>query len=487
MRLEKPQQVRLGLQRQAPANLRRHVLRAANRFFVLVTADLATFGLLREVIRVVRDRSVLGEWLAGHVQAVLPGGYMNGWQFAVALLVALVVTGNYAPGDNRRETGRLFIAVAVATALPLWTALWSRGLEPVLVQYGLTVTFVWLGLVAERLAIDGIIARVRAVGRNAADTLFVGTAEECRRVMGSAAFHAFREYRQIGFVDVGSPQAPGSLGSAQDFALVLAASGAEIVVVCGHLDDAQFQEVVDAARLGGCQLLSAPRAWNLAGVQPTLVWKDGHPVIALTSPVVRAPELFIKRVMDLVLSVVGLFVLSPAIGLLAALIKLDSPGPAFFRSERWGRGGRRIWIWKFRTMVNGAAVLLETDPSLREAYNHNVKLVADPRVTWMGKWLRRWSLDELPQLFNVLVGEMSLVGPRPKLIGEEQRYEGIFDIVLSVPPGMTGLWQVSGRNNLSYEERVALDVDYVRRCSLWLDLRILFQTVPVVLRGVGAH
>ena len=138
-------------------------------------------------------------------------------------------------------------------------------------------------------------------------------------------------------------------------------------------------------------------------------------------------------------------------------------------------------------MVDGASGLLECDPELHTAYNREVKLRSDPRVTRIGRWLRRWSLDELPQLFNVLRGDMSLVGPRPKLFGEEARYGALFPTVLAVPPGMTGLWQVSGRNNLSYDERIALDVDYVRRCSLWLDLKILVQTLPVVVRGVGAH
>jgi len=138
----------------------------------------------------------------------------------------------------------------------------------------------------------------------------------------------------------------------------------------------------------------------------------------------------------------------------------------------------------------------EIDPVCKKAvprgaakaeYDKGVKLRGDPRVTRVGRWLRRFSMDELPQLYNVLRGDMSLVGPRPKLLGEEARYGPLFGIVLGVPPGMTGLWQVSGRNNLTYEERVALDVDYVRRCSLWLDIRLLLQTFPAVLGGSGAH
>jgi lipopolysaccharide/colanic/teichoic acid biosynthesis glycosyltransferase len=138
-------------------------------------------------------------------------------------------------------------------------------------------------------------------------------------------------------------------------------------------------------------------------------------------------------------------------------------------------------------MVESAPDFLDNDPDLRTAFEHNQKLHVDPRVTRLGRLLRRSSIDELPQLINVLMGQMSLVGPRPKLIGEEDRYGPLFGVVVSVPPGMTGLWQVSGRCSLSYQARIALDVDYVRRCSLWLDLKLLIQTLPVVVQGLGAH
>jgi len=218
-----------------------------------------------------------------------------------------------------------------------------------------------------------------------------------------------------------------------------------------------------------------------------LVWRQGQPLIELNAPVVRAPALLVKRVADFVAASVGLVLVAPVFVILAGLVMLDSRGPIFYSSERWGRGGRLLRMWKFRTMVADAAALLENDPRLKAAYDEGVKLRADPRVTRVGRLLRKWSLDELPQLFNVLRGDMSFVGPRPKLFGEETKYGPLFGAVLSVPPGITGLWQVSGRNNLSYEQRVKLDMDYVRRCSLRLDLAILLRTIPVVIRGVGAH
>jgi lipopolysaccharide/colanic/teichoic acid biosynthesis glycosyltransferase len=197
--------------------------------------------------------------------------------------------------------------------------------------------------------------------------------------------------------------------------------------------------------------------------------------------------LFVKRLVDFFAAAAGLLVLSPVFALIAVLIKLDSPGPVLFASRRWGQGGKRIGIWKFRTMVDGADLLLERDPTLLAEYIKGVKLRDDPRVTRVGRFLRRWSLDELPQLVNVLTGTMSLVGPRPKLLEEEERYGPLFPVVLAVPPGLTGLWQISGRNDRSYEDRIALDIQYVQRCSLWLDMAILLQTIPVVLRGDGAH
>jgi exopolysaccharide biosynthesis polyprenyl glycosylphosphotransferase len=485
--LEKPTQVRLHLQRRAPLNLRHHTQRAVSRFLVLVVADLATFGLLRELIRAVRDSAVLGTGLAAWVRVVLPTGYLNGWQFAAALFVGLVVTGSYGPGDQRRDAARLFWACALASALPLWGMLWTQGLTRVSLQFALTTVLVWVGLFIERVTIERIKSSVRAPEQDALETLFVGQGEACLTAMHSPAFATGTEYRPIGFVDTQTAPLPGSVGHISEFSLLLAAAGAHVVVLCGYLSDVEFEDVVDTSLAAGCKVLALPRAVDIAGVHPTTVWRGRQPLVELSTPVVKAPALLLKRALDVFGASLGLAVFSPILATLAIAVKLDSRGPVFFASERWGRGGGRIRIWKFRTMVDGAAAWLATDSELRAAYDSDVKLRSDPRVTRVGKLLRRWSLDELPQLFNVLKGEMSLVGPRPKLIGEEARYSASFPTVLAVPPGMTGLWQVSGRNNVSYEERIALDVDYVRRCSLWLDIRLLLQTIPAVFGGNGAH
>lgn len=195
----------------------------------------------------------------------------------------------------------------------------------------------------------------------------------------------------------------------------------------------------------------------------------------------------LKRGFDIGVSAVGLLLAVPVFVAVAVLIKLDSRGPVFYRCVRWGKDGNTIRIWKFRTMVDGAAKLLTADQQLERAFAANEKLVGDPRVTRVGRLLRRLSIDELPQLYNVLIGDMSVVGPRPKLIREAERYGPALDAVLAVRPGLTGLWQVSGRNLTTYDERIRLDLQYASHPSLRSDLTIIVRTVPVVLKGTGAH
>jgi Undecaprenyl-phosphate galactose phosphotransferase WbaP len=199
---------------------------------------------------------------------------------------------------------------------------------------------------------------------------------------------------------------------------------------------------------------------------------------------------WVKRLLDLSLALIAGIILLPVFLLLALAIKLDSPGPVVYGHRRIGRGGVRFKAWKFRSMAQNAEQLLEDvlrkSPELRAEWALSHKLKDDPRITRVGRFLRRTSLDELPQLWNVLAGEMSLVGPRPIVEAEVPRYGDKFDLYMSVRGGVTGLWQVSGRNGTSYEERVSLDTFYVRNWSVWLDLCILFRTIEAVLFRKGA-
>lgn len=199
----------------------------------------------------------------------------------------------------------------------------------------------------------------------------------------------------------------------------------------------------------------------------------------------------LKAMLDKALVVlVGLACL-PLIVLISLLVIFDSPGPIFYRQTRIGRGGKLFKVWKFRSMVVNADQVLahyfEQYPQLRADWEKDQKLKDDPRITRVGKFLRQTSLDEMPQLWNVLQGEMSMVGPRPIIQDEVPRYRDKFDLYLQVLPGITGLWQVSGRNNVTYDERVNFDTYYVRNWSVWLDIYILIRTVKVVLAGDGAY
>ncbi|MDO5484496.1 MAG: undecaprenyl-phosphate galactose phosphotransferase WbaP [Desulfovibrionaceae bacterium] len=202
-------------------------------------------------------------------------------------------------------------------------------------------------------------------------------------------------------------------------------------------------------------------------------------------------RLHIKRCIDLVLCLLALPLILPLGLLLALAIRLDSPGPIFYRQERIGQHGRRLRIFKFRTMqANADSVLqewLSREPALRQEWERDFKLKDDPRITRVGRFLRKTSLDELPQLINVITGGMSLVGPRPIVPNEIGKYGHVYESYCRVKPGITGLWQVSGRNDTSYAERVDYDNYYISNWSVWMDIWILGKTVPVVLTGYGAY
>jgi len=194
-----------------------------------------------------------------------------------------------------------------------------------------------------------------------------------------------------------------------------------------------------------------------------------------------------KTLLDYALTLPALALLSPLFALIALLVRLDSPGPIFYRRRVMGRGGTQFDAFKFRTMFVDGDTILARHPELLAELQRDQKLRNDPRVTRVGRWLRKYSLDELPQLFNVLAGQMSLVGPRMISPPELARYGDAAADLLSVKPGITGLWQVSGRSDLAPQERVRLDLQYVHSRSFWLDLKLLLLTIPAIVRGRGAY
>ena len=197
------------------------------------------------------------------------------------------------------------------------------------------------------------------------------------------------------------------------------------------------------------------------------------------------PGLAMKRTLDVALSVAALIALTPLFAAILLMVRLDSSGPALYRSRRAGKNGRIFTCYKFRTMRADADEIKPLLRSRNERKGPFFKIAADPRVTRVGRLLRRYSLDEIPQFWNVLRGEMSLVGPRPHPLDDVERYQAEHFLRLQVRPGMTGLWQVSARSDPSFQRSMALDSEYIERWSLGLDVRILFRTLPTVLQGSG--
>lgn len=202
---------------------------------------------------------------------------------------------------------------------------------------------------------------------------------------------------------------------------------------------------------------------------------------------IKTPYELIKRTCDIGLSSIGLIVLAPVFLLIGIAIKIDSKGPAFFVHKRIGKNGKIIKIYKFRTMYEGSEdVFAKLSKEQIEEFKENYKLKNDPRVTKIGKFLRKTSLDELPQILNILKGELSIVGPRPVVLNELEKYGKDKDKFLSIKPGLTGYWQVNGRSLTSYEERMKMELYYVENRGIWLDTKVFFKTILSVIKKEGA-
>ncbi|WP_307872024.1 sugar transferase [Actinoplanes palleronii] len=262
-----------------------------------------------------------------------------------------------------------------------------------------------------------------------------------------------------------------------------------IVLACPEIDGPALRRLAWQLERDEIDLIVASTLVDVAGDRTTIRPVDGLPMLHVEHPKLKGSARFLKASFDRVGAIILLAVLSPALLLVSALVMFGKGGrgPAIFKQERVGKDGKTFMLYKFRTMV------VDAEARLAELEKHNehdgglFKIKEDPRITPVGNWLRRFSVDELPQLINVLKGDMSLVGPRPPLAREVAGYPSDMLRRLVVKPGLTGLWQVSGRSDLSWEESIRLDLTYVENWSLAMDLAILFRTVSAVVRSSGAY
>jgi exopolysaccharide biosynthesis polyprenyl glycosylphosphotransferase len=321
-------------------------------------------------------------------------------------------------------------------------------------------------------------------------TLIVGTGDVAQMVERKIASHPEYRLELVGFVDE-EPHGDGSaplVGRPAELPRLV--DELEIDWVILAFSRASYEETLDllrSARRPDVHLSIVPRFFEVFASNATIQELEGMPVVNLPPMRLSRGIQFTKRVVDVTVSGLGLLLLAPVLAAIALAVKLDSRGPVFFRQERHGRGGSIFRIVKFRTMRDGAEDERLALAPLNEISGALFKMKEDPRITRVGRLLRRASLDELPQLWNVLKGEMSLVGPRPFVVHESSQITGWASRRLDITPGITGLWQVLGRTDIPFDEMVKLDYIYVTNWSLLWDLKILFQTFPVVLSRRGAY
>jgi exopolysaccharide biosynthesis polyprenyl glycosylphosphotransferase len=261
-----------------------------------------------------------------------------------------------------------------------------------------------------------------------------------------------------------------------------------VVIAFSRTSPEEMLESLRHSDFGRIPVSIVPRYYDVTPPHSEISELDGMPVVDLKSAELSRGSRSIKRLLDFTVATVTAVLLSPVFLAAAVAIRFDSRGPVFFRQDRLGAGGVPFRIWKFRTMVDGAEALRKGMGHLNEMEDAGplFKMKSDPRVTGVGRFLRKTSIDELPQLFNVIVGEMSLVGPRPFAVPEAIQIDGWRQRRSDLKPGITGVWQVRGRNDIPFDEMVQFDYMYVANWSVWWDVRLLLQTIPVVLSRRGA-
>jgi len=312
--------------------------------------------------------------------------------------------------------------------------------------------------------------------------MLIGTAAETRQLKRELDDKAFREIEVVAEVDLNHT----SIGELVAVIHELSING--VIVSTKHSYFEQVEQVIHACELEGVE------AWLIADFFKTQISRTsfddfhGHPVMVFRTAPEASWQSVMKQLLDFFGALLLLIILALPLFIIGLLIKLTSPGPVLFRQQRSGLNGRPFTIYKFRTMVANAEQFRHELEAMNEMKGPVFKVSNDPRITPIGKWLRKFSIDEWPQFFNVLRGEMSLVGPRPLPVDEVRRFNDLAHRRrLSVKPGLTCLWQIRGRNKISdFRDWVRLDLEYIDNWSIWLDLKILWLTVPVVFTGSGA-
>jgi exopolysaccharide biosynthesis polyprenyl glycosylphosphotransferase len=412
-------------------------------------------------------------------------------------LLSFQIDGLYEP---QRGRGWLYdgyrLASGTATSTVFVMAI-TFFFQPLVYSRGMLVlaaTMIIIFLSLARVLNRAILIRRRRRGIGVDRVLVVGAGDIGRSVIQSILANPAVGYQVVGYIDDDPLKGNGKLGRIRglgnlgDLPDVIATEGIdEVIVTLPWMYHRKILHIVEECERGNVPVRVVPDVFQQRMGRVDLDTLSGIPLIG-TAPVRLSQGAFlVKRVIDLSISIVAMPFMLILFAVVALFIKLDSPGPVIFKQRRVGKDGRPFHVLKFRSMVVGAEQMQADLEALNEADGPLFKVRRDPRVTRVGRWLRRTSIDELPQLINVIRGEMSIVGPRPGTPEEVAQYESWQMQRISVLPGITGLWQVSGRSDVPFEEMVLLDIFYIENWSLDLEIRILLQTIPYVLLGHGAY
>ncbi|MGQ9714692.1 MAG: undecaprenyl-phosphate glucose phosphotransferase [Anaerolineae bacterium] len=413
------------------------------------------------------------------------------------LLVSYGLEGVYRPSRGRSWFDEVYaIFSGTTTGIVLMVAIFyfyqPQYHSRLIFIYALVLITALLGL--SRLAKHSFLEWLRRRGTGVDRVLIVGAGEVGRTVMRNLVARPELGYQVVGYVDDDPQKGSSALGRFRGRGgwarrpAGLAGGGVdEVIITLPWMYHRKILSLVSQCQQARVRVRIVPDVFQMRLTHVDVDDLNGIPLIGLRDVAISGWKLFLKRAVDVVGALVGLVVLSPLMACIALVVRLETPGSPIYRQTRIGREGRPFTLYKFRSMYQGAEEERDRLAPLNEADGPLFKIRDDPRVTRVGRVLRRLSLDELPQLWNVLRGDMSLVGPRPPLPEEVAQYQDWHKRRLEVAPGITGLWQVSGRSELTFDEMVMLDLYYIENWSLGLDFRIALRTIPRVILGYGAY
>ena len=414
------------------------------------------------------------------------------WLPFLTLVTVLVFWrgGLYAPREQRAGAGRVVSSLLLVTVITLAFAV-GTGYQHT--TFGLYVTAFVLAVIVIGIlrssyeVVTGDVWRVAGVRRRA---VLVGEPEQLMTLRGALGLgRGGIDYEFLGALSSrGEIEGLPMLGGVEDLPRVLREQRPDELIVSGiDLREHELLDLVEQAHSFGVKVRIAPTTTELLTQRAEYVAGQGVPLFEVRPPVFAGLDWVVKRAFDAVVSAVLITIAAPVWAVIALAVKLDSPGPVFYRDRRVGLGEREFGMFKFRSMYIDASARQAGLETANEASGPLFKIKDDPRVTRVGRTLRRYSIDELPQMLNVLRGEMSLVGPRPLPLRDFVQLEDWHRKRYLVLPGMTGLWQVSGRIDLTFDDLVRLDFYYLENWSIWLDISILAKTLPAVIARRGAY